>query len=115
MKKFLVAAFIVVCIVSLCAPSFAAKIRSERNNYFIDDAEGYAVIRDGKKSAARDEARKMAQRDAIDKALEMFAGSTDESMRNRVFAKAQSMVKNFKITSEIVSGDTLYITGSTEF
>lgn len=112
MKNFLVPALIALFIVFACTQSFATKIRAERNTYFIDDAEGFALIRDGKKSAARDEARKMAQRNAIDKALEMFAGSTDESMKNRVFAKAQSLVKNFKITSETISGDSLYITGS---
>ncbi|MBQ7155738.1 MAG: hypothetical protein IJR85_09325 [Synergistaceae bacterium] len=113
MKKIIIAVFIAVCIASVCVPpSFAARVRAEKSTYFIDDAEGYAVIHDGNKKQARDEARKMAQRDAIDKALEMFAGSAEESMKNRVFAKTQSMVKNFKITDETVSGDTLYITGS---
>ncbi|MBQ4402498.1 MAG: hypothetical protein II832_10055 [Synergistaceae bacterium] len=112
MRKLLVTVFMALIVSLSITPSFAARVRAERNTYFIEDAEGYATIQDGKKQQAREEARRMAYRDAIDKAMEMFAGSTDAEMRNKVFAKSQSMVRNFKITSETVSGDTLFITGS---
>ncbi|MBQ7544317.1 MAG: hypothetical protein IJT02_05165 [Synergistaceae bacterium] len=108
MRKLFAAVLIAVF---ACSPVYAA-VRSERSTYFIDDAQGQAVIKDGKKQAARDEARKMAMRDAIDKAMDMFAGETSSEMKNKVFARAQSLVKNFKITSENVEGDTLYITAS---
>ena len=93
-------------------PVSAASVRADKNAYFIDDAEGYAQIKNGNKKQAREEAKRMAYRDAIDKAMEMFAGNPDSEMRNRIFARSQSMVKNFKITDETVSGDTLFITGS---
>lgn len=113
MRKFFIAALSAALIISLSVMSAAAaKVRAERNNYFIDDAEGHAVIMNGKKQQAREEAKRMAYRDAIDKAMEMFAGSVGSEMKNRVFAKSQSLVKNFKITDETISGDTLFITGS---
>ena len=108
MRKLFAAVLVAVC---AAAPLYGA-VRSERSTYFIDDAQGQAVIKDGNKQAARNEARKMAMKDAVDKAMEMFAGETSSEMKNRVFAKSQSLVKNFKITSENVEGDTLYITGS---
>ena len=101
-----------VCLVFLSAVTSSAAVRAEKNTYFIDDAQGSAVIKDGNKQKARDEARKMAYQDAINKAMEMFAGSPDDDMKNRVFAKSQSMVKNFKVTSENVEDDVLTITGS---
>ena len=113
MKKFFITVLFSAFVVSLAvSPSYAARVRAEENKYFIEDAEGHAVIRDGRKQQAREEAKRMAYRDAIDKAMEMLSGSTDPEMRNKVFLKSQSMVKNFKITDEFVSGDTLFITGS---
>lgn len=114
MKKSIITAVLctAIFITLTAAPSFSASVRAERNTYFIEDAEGHALIQDGKKQKAREEAKRMAYRDAIEKAMEMFAGSPDSEMRNKVFARAQSMVKNFRITSETVSGDTLFITGS---
>ena len=113
MRKIFTAVLFAAFIISLSVtPSFSAKVRAEKNTYFIDDAEGFAVIVDGKKQQAREQAKRMAYRDAIDKAMEMFSGNPNAEMRNKVFAKSQSMVKNFKITSETISGDTLFITGS---
>ena len=112
MRKIFAAVFIATCILSVSVlPSFAS-VRAERNTYFIDDAQGSATIQNGNTKKAREEARKAAYRDAIDKAMEMFAGDVNADMRNRVFAKSQSMVKNFKVTDETVDGDTLTITGS---
>ena len=92
-------------------PSFAA-VSTTNNTYYIEGAEGSAVIKNGNKKQARQEAQNAAYKDAVNKAVEMFAGNTDEALKNRVFMKSRSMVKNFKITSETVEGDTLYITGS---
>lgn len=112
MRKIFVASLVASIVVSTVSPSLAARVRSDRNTYFIDEAEGHAVIINGRKKQAREEAQRMAYRDAIDKAMEIFAGTTDSEMRNRVFAKSQSIVRGFRITSENVSGDTLFITGS---
>ena len=113
MRKFFAITLFIIWVAHLCAlsPSFAA-VRAEKNTYYIDDAEGSAPIRNGNKKQARQEAQRAAYKDAIDKAMNIFAGEVNADMRNRVFAKSQSMVKNFRITNEIESGDTLYITGS---
>ena len=112
MRKFCIALSAAFIAGSVVSPSLGASVRAERNTYFIDDAEGHALIRGGGKKQAREEAKRMACRDAIDKAMEMFAGTADAEMRNKVFARSQSMVKGFRITSEVISGDTLFITAS---
>ena len=112
MRKFFAAALLVLCFMNLCALSSSAVVRAEKNTYYIDDAEGSALIKNGNKKQARQEAQQAAYRDAINKAIDMLTGSTDESLRSRVFAKSQSMVKNFKIIDETVEGDTLHIVGS---
>ncbi|MBQ7220152.1 MAG: hypothetical protein IJS28_04145 [Synergistaceae bacterium] len=112
MRKFFAALLLSLCIVPMSALSSSASVRAEKNTYYIDDAEGSALIKNGNKKQARQEAQQAAYRDAIAKAMDMFAGGTDEGVKNRVLAKSQSMVKNFKITSETVEGDTLHIVGS---
>ena len=112
MRKFFAAILILMCIVSLCTRPSSASVRAEKNTYYIDEAKGSAVIKNGNKKQARQEAQKAAYRDAINQAVDMFAGGLDESLKNRVLAKSQSMVKNFKITDETVDGDTLHIVGS---
>lgn len=113
MRKIFTAVLFAALVISLSAdPSFSARVRADNSTYFIEDAEGFAVIVDGKKQQAREQAKRVAYRDAIEKAMEMFSGNPDAEMRNKVFAKSQSMVRNFKITSETISGDTLFITGS---
>ena len=112
MKKFYAYILLAICIVPFYALSSSAAVRAEKNSYFIDDAHGSAVIKNGNKQKARSDAKKAAEIDAINKAVEMFAGSIDGEIKNRVLAKSQSMIKNFKITSETVDGDTLTITAS---
>lgn len=113
MRKIFTVVLFTALVISLSAdPSFSARVRADNSTYFIEDAEGFAVIVDGKKQQAREQAKRVAYRDAIEKAMEMFSGNPDAEMRNKVFAKSQSMVRNFKITSETISGDTLFITGS---
>ena len=112
MRKIFAYLFIAVCVVSISAPPLFSAVRADRNSYFIDDATGSAQIKNGSQQKAREEAKRAAQRDAIDKAMQMFAGEVNADMRNRVFAKSQSMVKNFKITDESIEGDTLTITAS---
>ena len=112
MRKIFAYLLFAVCVLSVTAPPAFSAVRAERNTYFIDDATGSAEIKNGSKQKAREEARRAAYRDAIDKAMEMFAGEVNADMRNRVFAKSQSMVKNFKITDESEENGILTITGS---
>ena len=113
MRKLIVVLLLALIFPCLLPPQLStAAVRSERSTYFIDDAQGSAVIVNGNKQKARDEARKAAQRDAIDKATQMFAGDVDPDMRNRIFSKSQSMVKNFKVIDEEIDGDILTITAS---
>ena len=112
MRKIFAYLLIAVCVVSISAPPLFAAVRAERNSYFIDDATGSAEIKNGNKQKAREEARRAAYRDAIDKAMQMFAGEVNADMRNRVFTQSQSMVKNFKITDESEENGILTITGS---
>ena len=46
-----------------------AKVNLSGGMYIVDDAEGYAPVVNGAKKAAREEARRMAYRDALEKAL----------------------------------------------
>ena len=111
MRKFFAAILFALCILPICSQSFAA-VRNEKNTYYIDDAEGSAIIKNGNKKQARQEAQKAAYADAIDKAVSMLAGEVNPDMKRRVLAKTQNMVKNFKITSETIDGDTMHIIGS---
>ena len=94
-----------------------AGVRTEKGSYFVDDATGQAVIKNGQKAAARDEAKRLAYRDALEKALGNCVAGIDqmqgyEATRDKIFSKISGLVKNFKITNESVEGDTLTITGS---
>lgn len=116
-RKFI---FLLVClpvIVLLGHEPVDASVRTEKGQYVVEGAEGHAVIRNGNKATARDEALKMAYRDAVDKAASECApgisGNRNYSaMKDRLNAKALSLVKNFKVTGEEVRGDEIYITGS---
>ena len=44
MRKLLVTVFMALIVSLSITPSFAARVRAERNTYFIEDAEGYATI-----------------------------------------------------------------------
>ena len=93
------------------APSYSS-VRTEKDTFFIDDAQGHAVIRSGNTKTARDEARRMAYRDAVSKAAEACVSGLSAKVRTKVADKSPSLVKNFKITSETISGDTLTLTAS---
>ena len=117
MKKILFMMTVLCGILLLNSPASIASVKTEKGVYVIDDAEGYAYIKDGKKSAAREEAKRMAYRDAIEKALGACVSGIDKiegynTTREKIFSKTSGLVKNFKITNEAVSGDMLTITGT---
>lgn len=117
MKKFFALVLISACfILPALSPAYSA-VRNQNNTYFIDDAVGSAKIVNGNKAAAREEARRNAYRDAIEKAMGTLVPGMSErnsygAISGRVFSQASGLVKNFKVTSENIEGDTLTITGS---
>ena len=87
-----------------------AKVNLSGGMYIVDDAEGYAPVVNGAKKAAREEARRMAYRDALEKALgACVTGITEMEnfavTRDKVFSKATGIVKDFKVTEEFVDKD----------
>ncbi|MBR1487050.1 MAG: hypothetical protein IJ597_07350 [Synergistaceae bacterium] len=94
----------------LTACSAEAKVTLSGGFYIVDDAEGYAPVVNGAKKAARDEAKRMAYRDALEKALgACVTGITEMEnfavTRDKVFSKATGIVKDFKVTEEFVDKD----------
>jgi hypothetical protein len=93
----------------LSAPA-AAAVKNDGGMYIVDDAQGFAHIQNGNKNAARDEAKRAAYRDALEKAMgACVTGITEMEnfavTRDKVFSKTGGIVKDFKITSETVDED----------
>jgi len=87
----------------------------EKNVWIVDDAEGFAAIKDGNKNAAREEAKRSAYRDALEKALgAVVTGVTEmrnyEVVRDKVFSQTQGIVSKFDIIREKEDDGILYIT-----
>lgn len=106
-KKFI---FALTLIFLLFACSAQAKVTLSNGMYVVDDAEGYALVVNGAQKTAREEARRMAYRDALEKALgACVSGITEmknfEVTRDKVFSKSQGIVKDFKITQEFIDKD----------
>lgn len=88
----------------------AAGVRKDGGVWIVDDATGYAAVRGNNRNAAREEAKREAFRDAIEKALGAFVDAVTEMenyqvVRDRVFSKAQGIVKKFDIVKETVDAD----------
>jgi hypothetical protein len=80
--------------------------------FIVDDAEGYAPVRNGNKNEAREEAKREAYRDALEKALgAVVTGVTEMEnyavVRDKVFSQTSGIVKNFDITREWMDDDGL--------
>jgi hypothetical protein len=78
--------------------------------FVVDDAEGYAPIRNGNENEAREEAKREAYRDALEKALgAMVSGVTEMEnymvVRDRVFSQTNGIVKKFDVTKEWTDDD----------
>ncbi|MBQ7733491.1 MAG: hypothetical protein IJT58_05685 [Synergistaceae bacterium] len=108
MKKFLCS----VLIILVCAvpSSVSAKVTRQGGMYIVDDAEGYAPIRNNQKKTAYSEARNMAYRDALEKALgACVTGITEMEnfavTRDKVFSKSSGLIKDFRILSENIDED----------
>ena len=106
MKKFLC----VILIILVCAMPSSAKVTRQGGMYIVDDAEGYAPVRNNQKKTAYSEARNMAYRDALEKALgACVTGITEMEnfavTRDKVFSKSSGLIKDFRIISENVDED----------
>ena len=104
------------CILLLSFTQVFAGVSYENGLYIVNDAKGQAKIADGKKAAAREKAKQEALRDALEKAMNTCVPGIEKNqeysaLREKVFSKTSSLVKNFKITGENTDGDTLTLNG----
>ena len=91
-----------------------AGVKQEGGRYVVDDAEGYAPIKNGNKNAAREEAKREAYRDALEKALgATVTGITEmqnyQVVKDKVFSQTTGLVKDFDVLREWEEGGVLYI------
>jgi hypothetical protein len=91
-----------------------AGVRQEGGLYVVDDAEGYAPIRNGNKNAARGEARREAYRNALEKALGAAVQGVTEMqnyqvVRDKVFSQTTGLVKSFDVLREWEKDGMLHI------
>ena len=114
-KNFKTAFFLVTAIVLIAfrCPSSAA-VRQEGGLYIVDDAEGYAPIKNGGKNEASEEAKREAYRDALEKALgASVAGITEmqnyQVVKDKVFSQTAGLVKSFDIIREWEKDGVFYV------
>ncbi|MDR2180691.1 MAG: hypothetical protein LBP21_10315 [Synergistaceae bacterium] len=91
-----------------------AGVRQEGDLYVVDDAEGYAPIKNGNKNEAREEAKREAYRDALEKALgAVVTGITEmqnyQVVKDKVFSQTTGIVKSFDVLREWEEDGVLYI------
>ncbi|MDR1873862.1 MAG: flagellar assembly protein T N-terminal domain-containing protein [Synergistaceae bacterium] len=113
-KKIVLALVVALTVVALSPCSLWAGIRREGDLYIVDDAEGSAPIGSGGKSAARDAARRNAQRDALERALgATVQGITEmqnyQVVKDKVFSQTQGLVRTFDVLREWEKDGELYI------
>ncbi len=113
MKKKII--FMIFVFFFFTIPSFA-NIRIEKGMYVVDNAVGSAKTENVKKSVAREEARRLAQFDALEKVLaHCVPGLTKKEnypdLKSKIFAKSSNLVKSFKISKESNQNGILKISG----
>jgi hypothetical protein len=115
MKKIALALALAALFTGLLSPTEAqAGVRQEGEFYIVDDAEGYAPIRNGNKNEAREEARREAYRDALEKALgAVVTGITEmqnyQVVKDKIFSQTTGIVKNFDVLREWEEDEMFYI------
>jgi hypothetical protein len=107
------AAMLVFSVLLSSPQSASAGVRQEGGMFIVDDAEGYAPIKNGNKNAAREEAKREAYRDALEKALgAVVTGVTEMEnyavVRDKVFSQSTGIVKAFDITREWEDDDGVF-------
>ena len=103
-------AFVVIVLCSLLPMQAEAKVWAEGGMYIVDDATGQATVLDGNKVNAREEARRAALCDALLKVLDACAPGVAEkegyaATREKLVAKAPSLIKGFRAAGEQVDKD----------
>lgn len=79
----------------------------------VVDAEGEAAIIAGGKTRAREEAKRNAYRDALEKGMGAYVEGITEMkdfqvVKDQVFSQAKGIVKNFKVLKEWADDDNIY-------
>ena len=117
-KKFLLAFLAALISVGVFSQAQTAwgRVTQEGDAWVVNDAEGFAPVKDGNVNAAREEARRMAYRDALEKALgAVVTGVTEmqnyEVVRDKVFSQTQGIVRKFDVVHEKVEDDMLVLVG----
>jgi hypothetical protein len=110
-RKFLFAFSAALAFVFLSGQVWAG-VRQQGSVWIVDDAEGFAPVRNGNENAARAEAQRMAQRDAVERAMgALVSGVTVmekyEVVKDKVFSQTEGVVKKFETLREKVDGDGL--------
>lgn len=110
MKRSKIVALVILTFVIFCCCSASATVRQEGNLYVVDEAEGYAPVLNGNKNTAREDAKREAYRDALEKALgAAITGVTEMEnyavLRDKVFSQTTGVVKAFDITREWIDDD----------
>ena len=105
-----------LCISLLTFTQAFANVTVENGLYVVNDANGRATITEGKKNIAREKAKQEALRDALEKAMNTCVPSIEKkqdysALREKIFSKTSTLVKNFKITEENIDGDILTLNG----
>ncbi len=78
----------------------------------VVEAYGEGAVLNGDKTRARDEAKRSAYRDAIEKGIGAYVESVSEMkefeiVKDRVFSQAKGIVKDLKVTKEEVGSDDI--------
>lgn len=114
-KRHLLSFIILLFIISLHGvPAYSAV--QMKGELISVEAEGFAPILNGARNTAREEAKRSAYRDALEKALGAYVtGITEmqnyEVVKDKVFSQATGIVKKIDIVREKVGeDDILYIT-----
>jgi hypothetical protein len=111
--------FIVFALVfCLFAPKVCAAAQQAAGGDKVVEVEGYAAIRDGNKSAARQAAEREAYRSALEQGIGAYVeGVTEvknfEVVKDKIFSRTEGIVKDLKVNREWVDeDDVLHITAT---
>jgi hypothetical protein len=112
LRKFLTP--VLLCLALLPAGSSGAEVKQDGGLFIVSDATGYAPIKDGRKNEARDDAKREAYRDALEKAMgAAVTGVTEmenyQVVRDKVFSQTSGIVKSLDVTREWEEDGVLYV------
>ncbi|HOO64364.1 MAG TPA: flagellar assembly protein T N-terminal domain-containing protein [Synergistaceae bacterium] len=99
-----------VLLCALCLGLFLLPLAGYAAQDITVEAEGQAPIINGDKTRARDEAKRQAYRDALEKGIGAYVEGITEMkdfqvVKDKVFSQSKGLVTDFKVTSETVEED----------